>query len=406
MRATTTEPPLPKTATNAARLAMFWFGIQAVWGAVLGISLQARCLDLAGSASVATYGRISILGALAAGIVQLLAGPASDVRRRIGERRIFFYVVGACGAAVSLFALYDATNVETLLLAYVALQATMNVAIGPYQAIVPDFVERDRIGAASGWIAIMQSTGNAVGAILASTIAQRLETAGALATILLGSALATVAPLRRRALQPLVAHERVVASRTLVDLFISRAFVYLGFYALLGYFYFYVNTFTLPAGLSVTTASGIGILLFTIVGALGAMLAARPADRLDERLVVTIGGGVLTLSIGALCVAHTLGAVMAFVAFAGIGWGIFLCADWALACRLLPPAALATTMAIWNIAVIGPQILAPLIATTILNVSGLIATVHAPRVAFMLAGAEVLIGVLWIWRLSRGSVGK
>ena len=38
------------------RLALFWLGIQAVWGALLGISLQSRTIELAPTNALIAYG--------------------------------------------------------------------------------------------------------------------------------------------------------------------------------------------------------------------------------------------------------------------------------------------------------------------------------------------------------------
>lgn len=395
------------SSVSPARLALFWFGIQMVWGAVLGISLQARCAALAGNGSLAAYGEISTLGALAAAIVQLVVGPLSDSLRKRGDRRVRFYVGGAIAAAIAVVALYRADSVTGLLVAFVVLQAAMNVAIGPYQAIVPDFVEGSKIGVASGWMAGMQSAGNAAGAILATVLAQPIVLGATLAVALIAGCAAMVLHIRTAPLRALPDGARLSPSRSLIDLFISRALVYVGFYTLLGYFYFYVRA-SLPHGfpLDATMASGIGVLLFTLVGAAGAALAARPADRLDERLVVTIGGGVLAACVFALAASQVWYAIPLLIAVAGVGWGIFLCADWAFACRLLPPGSLATTMGIWNIAVVGPQMLAPLLATIVLTRTTMLASSSGPRVAFVLAGVEILAGAAWIWRLSLSRPGK
>ncbi len=326
--------------------------------------------------------------------MQLAVGPLSDRRRRGGDKRIAFYVVGATVAAAALLVFYAAPSVPTFTVAFIVLQAAMNFAIGPYQAILPDAVPASRIGVASGWMAAMQSAGNAGGAILATLLERNTMTlALSIAFVLLASCVVTVTYLRRIPLQPLPIHEPLRVTRPLVDLFISRAFVYIGFYTLLGYFFFYVKN-ALPAhfGLDATTASGICVLVFTLVGAIGASIAAKPADRLDERIVVSVGGGILAVSVGALSLIHTLVPIPLAIAIAGIGWGIFLCADWAFACRLLPPAALATTMAIWNVAVVGPQIVAPALTTFVLVRFGLLTTVNGPRAAFALACAEVFLG--------------
>lgn len=390
-----------------ARLALFWFGMQMVWGAVLGISLQARCVALAGSGSLAAYGKIAALGALAAAIVQITVGPLSDRLRAHGDRRIAFYAGGAAVAAIAVVALYLATSLFALLISYVVLQIAMNVAIGPYQAIVPDFVEDRRIGVASGWMAGMQSAGNAGGAILATLVLSPLLLGGALAVALVATCGFTVAHVRALQPKPLPERTPLRPSRTLADLFVSRALVYVGFYTLLGYLYFYVRA-ELPPGFAVspTMASGICILLFTLVGAAGAALAARPADRMDERLVVTIGAGTVATCVFALAAMHAFVAIPIAIAIAGIGWGVFLCADWAFACRLLPPGALATTMGVWNVAVVGPQMLAPVLATAVIERAGALASPQGPHIAFMLAGLEISAGAAWIWRLSRKAAGK
>lgn len=395
------------TRVNPALLALLWFGIQLAWGAVLGISLQARSLQLGGSQALALYGGVSIAGALAAATVQLLIGPLSDRRRASGDKRIAFYAGGATAAALALLWFYAAPTILTFAIAFIALQAAMNVAIGPYQAILPDVVPMTEIGVASGWMAAMQSAGNAGGAILATIFGNTVLLGAIVALVLLAACAFTVAHVRSVPLQPLATHERLRITRPLVDLFISRAFVYIGFYTLLGYFFFYVkNAIPQHFRLDATTASGVCILLFTLVGAAGAAAAAKPADRVDERVVVTVGGGILAAGVGALAVVHGLLPIPLLIALAGIGWGIFLCADWAFACRLLPPAALASTMAVWNVAVVGPQILAPLITTAVLVRAGILATGAGPRAAFVLACVEIVTGSLWIWRLPRQATGK
>lgn len=391
---------------NPFRLAVLWFGIQSVWGAVLGISLQARCLALAGEHALAEYARISITGALAAAAAQLLVGPLSDARRRAGDNRIAFYATGVVVGAVAVVGFYRASSIGSLVVWFALLQFALNVAIGPYQAIVPDVFEPGRIGRASGWMAGMQSAGNAAGAILASFVLAPTALAIALATLLAGSAAWTIGHLARLKLQPLHAVAQLTVSRTLVDLFVSRALMYVGFYTLLGYLLFYVRD-VLPKGfgVSVQLASGACILAFTLFGTLGASLAARPSDRFDERWIVTAGGAVVSIAIAALAVAGALPVLPGAIALAGCGWGVFLCADWAFACRTLPAGAMATTMAVWNLAVVIPQVLAPLLATAVLVRAGELAGPNGPRIAFGLAAVEIACGVAWIWRLPPSRAG-
>ncbi len=386
---------------SPARLAFFWFGIQAVWGALLGLSLQSRSAEIGGTSAIALYSVLAVTGAGVAAAVQLGAGIWSDALARRGHGRTGFYVWGASASAVALLWFYGAHDVGQLVASVVVLQAGMNFAIGAYQAAVPDAVEPSRYGTASGWMAALQSAGNATGAALAALVLDTRVVAAALSAILLATCAATVAHVRRLPLRTSAAAERLVISRPFVDLFVSRALVYTGFYTLLGYLYFYVASLPRMEHLPVKTESGILILLFTVVGAVGATIAARPSDAADKRAVVTIGAGIVAAALGLFIGADSPAVAGVAALVAGIGWGIFLVADWALACRVLPPGALATTMAIWNLAVVGPQTAAPIIAGAVLLKSHLVDRQNGPRVAFTLAIAEIILGILWIWRLPR-----
>ncbi len=195
-------------------------------------------------------------------------------------------------------------------------------------------------------------------------------------------------------------------TRPFVDLFVSRALIYIGFYTLLGYLLFYVASVLGTATLAdARRQTGILIVSFTLVGALGAVIAARPSDRLDKRLVATIGGASFILALVLFIRADGLAWVVAATLVAGLGWGVFLVADWAIACRILPLDAMAAGMGLWNLAVVLPQVVAPALTTLVLQRVGA-AGPAAPRIAFGLAVVESLLGVAWLWRLSRCAIGE
>jgi MFS family permease len=387
-------------AVDPFRLALFWLGLQAVWGALLGISLQARTVQLAAGNALIAYGDLARDGAFVAACTQVAVGLWSDRRRDRGSRRIEFYIAGSTVAAVALALFYDAKSFAALVGAFVLLQAAMNVAIGPYQAIIPDFVERGRIGIASSWMAALQSAGNALGALCASFINDARLLAGALDAMLLATGAITC--LHVRSLAPVRTARRSEARSVgaFVDLFISRAFVYVGFYTLLGYLFFYVSGVLGAASLeSARRSSGILILVFTLLGAAGAAAAARPSDRYDKRAIANVGGLIVVAALLLFVFSHQFPLALAATVVAGFGWGIFLVADWAIACRVLPPGSLASTMGIWNLAIVVPQIIAPLLTTAVLVHFGLAGASAGPRSAFVLAAGETLLGILWLWRL-------
>lgn len=385
-----------------SRLALFWFGIQMVWGALLGVSLQARASELAGSHAIAAYGLLASSGAAVAAVVQIAIGIASDNRRAAGSRRFEFYGAGSVLAAAAVVWFYSAPSFGQLIAAVIALQIAMNVAIGPYQAVIPDFVAEEQMGTASSWMAALQSLGNAAGALVAALVANGRIAGIAIAATLLASCAGTASHVRVLALRA-VRKEKLRITQAFVDLFISRTFVFLGFYTLLGYLFFYVRH---SLGADAKTTTGVLILIVTAAAALGAVLAARPSARMDQRAVAAAGGVGFIAALVAFLFANGLPAIAGSAAWAGIAWGIFVTADWTLGCRFLPRHALATAMGVWNLAQILPQIVAPLIATAVLSALHALHSDAAARIAFIVAVCEVCVGIAWIWRLPAAGIAR
>ncbi len=380
---------------NAALLGAFWFGIQMVWGALLGISLQSRSFEFYPHDAIRAYNHLAILGASVAAVTQIIAGIISDRRRIHGSRRLEFYTAGALAGAAAVIWFYLAPDFWQLVVALVVLQLGLNVAIGPYQAAIPDFVEDRQLAGASAWMAALQSLGNVAGALAASFMKSAVAIGGAIAAALLAGFAMTAAHVRN--LEPLakpITPLRV--TRTFIDLFISRALMYIGFYTLLGYLYFYVAQ--LIRG---DTKANVGELLvtFLVAAAIGAAFAGRAASRFDRRAVAAAGGCIFVAALAAFLLSKTGAELFGAAAMAGIAWGVFLTADWALGCAFLPRGSLATAMGIWNLALLIPQILAPSIVGTVLSLLRALQSTEAPRIAFVIAAIEVATGVMWLRRL-------
>lgn len=382
-------------APNAARLGAFWFGIQMVWGALLGISLQSRSVEFYPHDALRAYGILAISGACVAAATQILAGIISDRRRKNGSRRLEFYATGALTGAAAVIWFYVAPNFAQLVAALLVLQLGLNIAIGPYQAAIPDFVEDSQLSGASAWMAALQSLGNVAGAITASFVKSAVSAGAAIAAALLAGFALTFAHVR--ALEPLThAGSPPRFTRVFADLFISRALMYVGFYTLLGYLYFYVAE--LMRGDPRANAGEL-LVTFLAAAALGAAVAGRIAARFDRRAVAAAGGCIFISALAAFLFSKNGGELFASATLAGVAWGIFLTADWALGCALLPRGSLATAMGVWNLALLIPQIVAPWVVSTVLSALGALQSPDAPRIAFVIACLEVAAGVAWLGRL-------
>ncbi len=378
-----------------ARLSALWFGIQAVWSAILGVFLQSEVTQFAGTGDVRTYAWIAAGGALVAALVQVLAGFWSDRRIAVSGHRRAFYVGGIALAAPALVAFFLASSLPALIVAFVLLQIGMNVAGGPYQAAIPDAVGEEHRGKASSWMSVSSFAGSVTGLLVAATL-HGLAAALALVAALLGGAAVALAHLR--ALPATVARSVTLRiSPDMLTILFSRAAINVGFYTLLGFLFFFVRE-----SLRVSdprTLTGLLFLAFTVAGAPGALLAGRAADRYDKRIVISLAAVAIAIAVGAFALAPNVPVAFCAALASGCAWGAFFTADWALAYAILPRGAMAAAMGVWNLAAALPQIIAPAITAP------LVAAIDAqhggagPRAAFALVIVEFAAGAALLWRL-------
>ncbi len=381
---------------HAFRLGTFWFGIQVVWTAVLGVVLQDRVSALAPHA-IKSYAVLAAVGACVGAATQVAAGFASDRRRtRTGHRRLF-YVLGVALAIPAVVALPAAPSIGGLWAAALLLQVGMNVAGGPYQSIVGDYVEPDRVGRASSWMSVLQFSGSVVGLLL-TTLLHGAALGIAMAACLVGGwwlmdSYVARLPRRHEAAEPL----RV--DRNMWTVLVSRAFINVGFYTLFGFLFFFVRESLRVGAAEAHTTTGILFLAFTVAGVGGAAIAGRPADRMDKRVVVSVACAAIAIAVGAFAFAPTFSVALVCAIGSGTAWGAFLTADWAIAYAVLPRAALASAMGVWNLAAALPQIAAPLITEPVVTFFDARSMGLGPRIALILVIVEFVLGTAWLWRL-------
>ncbi len=379
---------------HAFRLGAFWFGIQVVWTSVLGVVLQARVTALAPN-PVLVYGTIAATGAFLAAAVQIVAGVLSDRRRaRVGDRRVF-YGAGVAVAVPALIAFTVVPSVSWLWFAFIVLQIGMNVAGGPYQGIVGDYVEPERVGRASSVMSVHQFSGSVAGLVL-TTLLHGAALGIALAACLLAGWFVTDSyvarlPRSRTAAAPLK------IDRNMQIVVFSRALIHVGFYTLFGFLFFFVSE-SLGAK-DARTTTGILFLAFTLAGIAGALAAGRPADRLDKRVVISVACVAIGIAVGAFAFAPSVPVALVCAIASGTAWGAFFTADWAIAYAVLPRAALASAMGVWNLAVAIPQVVAPAITAPLVTYFDRRSAGLGPRVALMCVIVEFALGTAWLWRL-------
>ena len=398
----------PARIPNQFALSAFWFAWEVHWAALLGAAMQAQVARFIEPSAIGVATAIlSGAGAFFSIAAQFGAGRASDG----AGRRIPFIIVGTLLDVAALFGFALAPSFSTAVLAFVAVQISLNVAGGPYQALIPDKVPRSRQGGASAIMALYRLAGNAVGLLLAkmlvvqpgpgvaeSTLTHGLVSlAVALSVVLLAALGITVlgVPDGRVANVPEpAAAEDWPLRASFAWLIVSRSLVSMGLYLIVPFFAVFLRfALHVQQYLQMNLTLLLAIVGFSLIGTLPAGLLA---DRVSKKTYMFVS--LALLAVGAFLLAHTTSVerIWILAAVLGIGWGGYYAVDWALACNLLPPGRAGALMAIWNIGASGPQVLSPLIGGVIADRIGASAGDLGAgyRVLFELVAVYVGLGAL------------
>jgi len=363
----------PAHRPNQFALSIFWFAWELHWAALLGATLQA---EIARFMPETYYGRATAvlggIGAMLSILSQYGAGRASDVLRR----RIPFIVVGTLADVAALFAFALSPSFFAVVISYAAVQISLNIAGGPYQALIPDRIAKAAQGRASAFMGFMRLAGTAAGLLLAKLVVHQpgpnvtqamytsglLELVGVVSAVLLVALVVTVIGVREQPgdvapPQPVLADWPYRTS--FWWLIASRSFVSAGLYLILPFFGFYLRFAMKVANYQATSLE----LLLVMVGCslVGTAPAGVLSDRFSKKSIIYIALALIVAGALSLSFLQTLSPVVILAVVLGIGWGAYYAVDWALACNLLPEGRAGALMAIWNLGASAPQVGAPII---------------------------------------------
>jgi MFS family permease len=363
-------------------ISVYWFGINAVWGAYEGFG-QKQIELIVGKASVGSVmGPLELLGGLIAIIVVPTVGSLSDyTTSRFGKRKGYILT----GATFDLLligglsliamaqprdwdgqALAGSQTLVVYALLFLGLQVSSNVAQGPYQGFVPDLVAEPQVGVASGLVGVMRTVGLVAGfAIMA--VGARVEAWGLAFLIVgfieFGLAVLTfrfvdngppgmprqgrsLSSIARETWDPGILHERSFVRMTLV-----RFFFLMGTGTFINISLLYLErVFGIqdPDERSTLWMAALGMALAGTI--LAAIVGARISDRTGRKPVVWAAAAIAAAGIVLLAVAPVPAVALVGALFLGAGSGAYLAVDWALMTEIIPLAASGRFMGIANIA--------------------------------------------------------
>jgi len=183
-------------------------------------------------------------------------------------------------------------------------------------------------------------------------------------------------------------------------LIVSRFLILLGIYAVQGFAQYYIrDVLRVPNPPEVTgnLLAAIGLPLTLLVFPAGLL-----SDRFGRRRLNLVAGALIVPGIFLLVFARAVPAVLAFGALIGMGTGIFLSANWALATDLIPQEEAGKYLGFTNLATAGAGAAARLPGPLIDGINALRPGAYLGYPAlFLLASASALLGTLLVLRIRR-----
>jgi MFS family permease len=352
--------------------------------ALAGMTLKVQ--SLVDPAAVAgTLGAVISTGAFAALLFDPIFGRLSDrTVGRFGRRRPWL-VFGALGLLASLAVIAAAPNVTMLGMGWFFAQSLGNAAVAAHTATLADQVPQWQRGKVSGMIGIAQQAAGLGAAYSASFLGQNMLllflVPGVIGLVLV-LVFAFVLPDQPIGPKPHVEGALSTALKTFwVNPFkhpdfafawVSRFLVVLAMFMFVTFRLLYLQQ---DLNLSKAEAAGVlanGVLIYTAALVIAGQAAGWLSDRLARRKIFIWASAVI-FGIGTWMLSQATSGTGFYMAemVIGIGFGIYIAVDLALVIDVLPnPEDTAKDLGVFNIAMTGPQTLAPGLAAALLAAGG------------------------------------
>jgi MFS family permease len=393
------RPTILLPLRQLVQLSMYWFGINAIWGAIDGVILQARMESFVGVDNAGLAMAVAKLGGVIVAIlVQPTVGSISDYTMSRWGRRKPYIAIGASLDVLFLVGIATSDVFLALVAFLILLQFSSNFAQGPFQGYVPDLVPAPQVGLASALVGVMTVlgvmggqvigyTGFLLGDFTLPTIAVGIvELATAIGTILWVQEGRQPKDRGGRSWRSIAAEAwgtDILRERSYVWLVASRLCILAG----VGMIY-NLNVFYMDRSMGLESdekamwgfIASICIALTILVVSIP---SARLADRIGRKTVIYGACAVGAAGMGVLVLAPAMWVGIVGIVAVAAAAGSFLAVDWALMTDIIPKASSGRYMGMSNVATASAGQVALIVGGPLLTIfpGGL-----GPRVA-MLAGA-------------------
>jgi MFS family permease len=366
----------------------YWVGLAFLWNGLHVIVLPSVLLNYAPEGLKNTYlGLLTFTGLVIAMFIQPVSGALSDRWISNWGRRRPLILIGTLFDFVFLAILGWFGGLPWLVIGYFGLQVSSNLAHGPMQGLMPDQVPPSQLGAGSSIKNLMDM----LGLILSSLFLGRLmdpnavKPTHAIAAVMLvlatSAAITLLGTHEKPALPPPGERRDGRRGLELKSILVSigasirhmppdfawllraRFIFLLGIYGIQSFAQYYIrDVLRAPDPPRLT-----GDLLATITLSLivFALLGGWLGDRFGHVRMHYLAGGISGAGCALLLLVRSPGMLLVFGSVVGVGIGLFLTANWALATLLAPAEESGKYLGLTNLATAGAgatgRLLGPLI---------------------------------------------
>ncbi len=401
-----------KTPTRSVSwLYRILFGVAAI---VLGVDnvtikqliLPAQIAHLDPTNKIVAFTLIASVGAIAGVISSPLIGALSDrTTWRLGRRRSWMLIT-TVGVVIGLLIMGLATSIWMVLVGEILVQFWVDGLLAVCTAVIPDQIPPSQRASASAFVGMSPLVGGAVGIILISRLTNVLVHADlgyyylAVTSVLFVLAFLLVfreQQLPRTLVKPFrfaeLFSEMWVNPRRYPDfgfVWLSRCLAFFGYQVLITYLLYYLQDVIKLA------RADQGVAAFTIASTSAVIVAAivsgALADRI-QRLKPFVISGALLMACALFGIAFTTTWPVFIVAsiLVGVGFGVYLAVDQAIAVKVLPRAeARGKDLGLINTAIFIPLIIGPLVGGFVLNVF------HSYTILYSIAAIILVLAAVFI----------
>lgn len=355
----------------------YWIGLSFMWNSLHVTILPAVLLKYIPDTQKNTWlGLLTFFGLIIAMVVQPISGAVSDRwQSRLGRRRPLMWL-GTAGDLVFLTIMGFIGGLPALFIGYIGLQTTSNIAHGPAQGIIPDEVPAEKLGLASGVKTALDMVGIVLSSLLMgflisskdpdpklsiSVIIALLVVFGLITLIFTKedpTNLAEKKPINLRQVIKDTFNFKGIENKHFWQLIFSRFLYLVGIYGFQSFAQYFIRDKFPQQDPIIFTQFVMGT--FVIVLVIFSLLAGALSDRVGRKKLQIISSVIGAAGAVLLIFAVTPAQLLIYGAFMGIGLGIFLSVNWAIANDMAPKEDAAKYMGLTNIATAGSAAVARL----------------------------------------------